>query len=112
MQQRDLASVNDMLDAARDAVALVSSKADIGELEADTTMQWALAYRLIVIGEATRRVSASFCDEYPEIPWLDARDMRNVVVHEYDRIVLAVLWKTVRDDLPPLIEQLERILAE
>jgi uncharacterized protein with HEPN domain len=38
----------------------------------------------------------------PDVPWRDIRDMGNFLRHEYDRVDLAVVWRTVTDDLPPL----------
>jgi uncharacterized protein with HEPN domain len=40
------------------------------------------------------------------------RGIRNVVVHEYFQVGLAVLWKTVKEDLPALVPHLERILSD
>ena len=37
--------------------------------------------------------------------------MRNVVVHEYADAI-ALVWNTVREDLPGLIERLNAILEE
>jgi uncharacterized protein with HEPN domain len=36
--------------------------------------------------------------------------MRNRVIHEYDRVDLAVVWETVRRDLPPLITAIEGVV--
>jgi uncharacterized protein with HEPN domain len=38
--------------------------------------------------------------------------MRNRLVHGYDDVDLDVLWDTIEDDLPPLVKELEAILAE
>jgi uncharacterized protein with HEPN domain len=38
------------------------------------------------------------------------RDMRNVVVHAYFGVNAEVLWDTVRNDLPPLVEPLKAIM--
>ncbi|UCD32764.1 MAG: DUF86 domain-containing protein [Desulfobacterales bacterium] len=38
--------------------------------------------------------------------------MRNRLAHGYDSIDLNVLWDTIEDDLPPLIEALEQILGK
>jgi len=38
--------------------------------------------------------------------------MRNVVVHDYADVDLALVWKTVREDLPGLVERLSAILEE
>ena len=36
--------------------------------------------------------------------------MRNVVIHEYFGVDAEVLWRTVRDDLPPLAAAVAAIL--
>lgn len=37
--------------------------------------------------------------------------MRNQVIHVYDAVDINVVWRTVRDDLPPLLETLADILG-
>jgi len=37
--------------------------------------------------------------------------MRNRLIHAYFDINRDILWKTVIEDLPPLISELERILS-
>ncbi|MEK6767204.1 MAG: HepT-like ribonuclease domain-containing protein [Planctomycetota bacterium] len=36
--------------------------------------------------------------------------MRNVMIHEYDDIDVGIVWETVQNDLPPIINSLEKIL--
>jgi uncharacterized protein with HEPN domain len=45
------------------------------------------------------------------IPWEDMRAMRNIAIHEYFRVNLEIVWATVREDLPPLIEQVKTSIA-
>lgn len=42
----------------------------------------------------------------------DVIAMRNRLVHGYDAIDLSILWNIIRNDLPPLIEQLKALLRE
>ena len=63
------------------------------------------------MGEAAGRVSAAARVEWPEIPWQDIVAMRHRLIHGYFDIDLDIVWNTVRDDLPPLAEQLEKALA-
>lgn len=42
----------------------------------------------------------------------DVIAMRNRLVHGYDTIDLSILWNIIRNDLPPLIEQLKALLGE
>jgi uncharacterized protein with HEPN domain len=37
--------------------------------------------------------------------------VRNVIVHEYFRLDVAILWQTVTQNLPPLIPLLEELLS-
>jgi uncharacterized protein with HEPN domain len=37
--------------------------------------------------------------------------MRNRLIHAYYDINLDILWKTVTEDLPPLIAELEKIVS-
>ena len=36
--------------------------------------------------------------------------MRNRLVHAYFDVDIGLVWRTVQEDLPPLIAQLERIV--
>jgi len=63
-----------------------------------------------VIGEAARRVPATVQATHPGIPWSLMCGMRNVLVHDYDEVDLETLWRTVRDDLPALIEPLQKLV--
>jgi uncharacterized protein with HEPN domain len=36
--------------------------------------------------------------------------MRHRLIHEYDTVDLDILWDTVKYDLPPLLDQLRKIL--
>jgi uncharacterized protein with HEPN domain len=37
-------------------------------------------------------------------------DMRNVVIHEYFGVDPEILWETIRQELSPLIPQLQEML--
>jgi len=63
-----------------------------------------------ILGEAAARIRPETRNRYPQIPWMDIIDMRNRVVHVYFDIDRDEVWDTVTKDLPPLIEQLEKIL--
>ncbi len=72
----------------------------------------AVCLNFAVIGEAAARVPETVTARFPDMPWADMRDMRNVIVHEYFGVDATVLWKTIQSDLPPLIPLLEALLAE
>lgn len=63
-----------------------------------------------IIGEATRNIPQEIRTKYPEIPWRDASDMRNKLVHRYFGINLEVIWQTLNEDLPMLAIALQEII--
>ncbi|MGL6282942.1 MAG: HepT-like ribonuclease domain-containing protein [Microcoleaceae cyanobacterium] len=72
----------------------------------------AVLYDYMIIGEASRHIPEDVQKNYPEIPWLLMRDMRNVVTHEYFKIKLKLIWQGIVVDLPILIKQLENLLEQ
>lgn len=109
-QRRDLDSLRDILASARLALTYVSKHSQ-ATFVADTEACDAVVFRFAVIGEASKRISESFRDAHPELPWREMRNMRNFLVHVYDMIDHNIVWKTTFEDLPPLVLQIERILS-
>jgi uncharacterized protein with HEPN domain len=65
-----------------------------------------------IIGEAARNVPASVRKEYPEIEWRGITGMRDRLIHGYPNIRLRVVWDTVKEKLPPLQAQVQKILDD
>ena len=57
-----------------------------------------------MIGEAAKRLSDSYQDAYPNIPWKDICGFRDKAVHDYAELNAAYVWETILKDLPPLLE--------
>jgi len=74
--------------------------------------QYAVLKAVETIGEAASQVSASTRQTGPAIPWADIIGMRNRLVHTYYAVDLNIVWKTVQEDLPALVAQLEPLLPE
>jgi uncharacterized protein with HEPN domain len=99
-----------MLDTGQQAVLFAANKNRV-DLEDDPMLAFALMKAIEIMGEAASKVSRS-SQEYPkEIPWPEIVGMRNRLIHAYADIGLDILWHTVKSNLPPLIQVLERIVA-
>lgn len=107
----DQVSLNDMLNHAREAVDLLADTSR-DELARDRVMQLALTRLVEIVGEAANRVTANTQQNHPAIPWPEIIGMRNRLIHGYDLVDYDLLWDTVTNDLPPLIGELQRIVAE
>ncbi len=72
----------------------------------------AVIRNFIILGEAAQRIPPDIATKYSSIPWRLIGDMRNFAVHEYWGVEPIVLWKTIKEDLPPLVPHLREILSK
>ena len=100
-----------MLEHAREAIALIDgrARADLGH---HRLLELALVRLVEIIGEAASRVSDDCRMQCPQIPWREVVAMRNRLAHGYAAVDLEILWDTIREDLPPLVGQLESVLGD
>ena len=103
--------LRDILDFAAMAERFVSG-VDYAAFCADDEKTLAVIRTLEVIGEAARHLPASLRQRHPEIPWREIAGARDVLIHGYFGVDLEVVWKTVREDLPPLRQAVALMLAE
>lgn len=103
------ASLADMLIAARRAVKRLGDTSE-SEFSEDTDLQWILFSQLLILGEAANRIDRRDQDELNQVPWSAMVGMRNRLVHGYDSIDWSVVYFTVRDQLPRLVELLESLV--
>lgn len=75
-------------------------------------MQDAIIRQIEIIGEATSRISVVFKSEYPELPWVEMKDMRNKLIHNYFGVNIKHVWNVVDQDIQPLKLQIEKILKD
>jgi len=61
---------------------------------------------LEMIGEAASHVPEETRKLAPDIPWRQVVATRNRLIHGYLGIDNDTLWSVIRDDVPPLLEQL------
>ena len=61
-------------------------------------VQDATLFRLQTIGEAVNQLPEEIKLRYPEIPWRDIIDFRNLLAHRYWRIDLNTIWTILQPD--------------
>jgi uncharacterized protein with HEPN domain len=97
-----------MLDHAREAVEMARGKTR-SDLDTDRKLNLALVRLLEIVGEAANRLTSAERDRYPGIPWVEIVGLRNRLIHGYDSVDFDILWEIVTQDLPPLVQSLEKI---
>ena len=111
MRKDDRIRLRHMLDAAREAVEFARNSCR-KDLDGDRKLTLALVKDVEIIGEAAYQISEDTRRTLPEILWEDIVGMRHRLVHAYFDINLDILWKTVQEDLPPLVRILSEKLGE
>jgi uncharacterized protein with HEPN domain len=89
--------------------------ANTAALERDHKIQDAVIRNIEIIGEAANKIqkqSPEFVGAHPSLPWRQIRGMRNRMIHNYFDVNIDVLWSTVKDDLPKLKQQTDRLLID
>ena len=106
MHVDDASRIRHIREAALEACAL-SKGTTRADLEIDRKLSLALVRLLEVIGEAANGISSSYQRSHPELPWTGMISMRNRLIHGYFDVNLDIVWKTVQDDLPYLLDKLK-----
>jgi uncharacterized protein with HEPN domain len=107
---RDEVILLDVAQACRSIRAFIQGM-DRDAFLADRKTQSATLHQLLILGEATKRLSRELRDEHPEIPWSAMAGMRDVLIHGYDQVDLEEVWKSASVDVPEVREKLQPLLA-
>ena len=86
---------------------------DLKAFHDNPQVQDAVVRNIEIIGEAANRIqrmAPDFVARHPDLPWIEMRGMRNKMIHEYFDVDWDVVWRTVKDDLPPLERQIQSLL--
>jgi uncharacterized protein with HEPN domain len=80
--------------------------------EHDELIQMWIVHHLQIIGEAVGALPSDVRDRAPEIPWRQITGMRNILVHHYFDIDLAIVWTVIERNLPELKQAVATLLAQ
>ena len=111
MNPRDRVRLRHLADALNSAIRFVQGR-ERGDLDADEMLLFALARAVEIAGEAASQVTAETRGQLPDLPWTSMVGMRNRLVHAYFDINRDILWTTVTEAAPPLVERLKSVLAQ
>ncbi len=71
----------------------------------------AVERKLLSISEAAVRLGERAPELCPELPWRNIRGIGNWLRHQYDRVDVETVWRTVVEDLPPLAAGVKKALG-
>ncbi len=107
---RDRTNVGDIIDHI-DKVHeyLPASEAEFLQ---DDMLKDAVLMRLQTIGELMRGLSAEFREQYPDLYWVQATGMRNMIAHEYGKIDFKQVWQGLHESFPDFEKKIRTIGGE
>ena len=103
--------IKDILDAIEKIEEFVASM-DFEEFKNDDKTVSAVVRKLEIIGEATKNIPDEIKQKYPHLPWKEMAKIRDKLIHGYFVVDYEIVWKVIKEELPLLKPQMEKILQE
>jgi len=110
MRKDDLARLRHMIEFAQGALGFAKNRSR-EDLDHDQMLTLALIKAIETVGEAAYKLSPEFRERHPELPWPSIMGMRHKLIHAYFEVNLDMVWHTTVNELLPLIQSLEKIIA-
>src|SRR3954454_9915632 len=105
MKPDDTIRLRHMIEAAETARQFIDGR-QRSDLDNDVMLRFAVVRAVEIIGEAASKVSAETRSATPSVPWIAIAGMRNRLIHAYFDVDNDILWKTVTEEIPDLINLL------
>ena len=77
------------------------------ELGTNEILLDSMLFRLIQVSESARKLSDDFKRAYPSVPWTAVYGLRNRIVHDYGSVDLGIIYSTLKNDIPALLDALK-----
>ncbi len=77
----------------------------------DWVLQDAAISNFEIVGEAVKRVSPALQAAHPEIPWADLAGFRDVLIHQYFRVDLEIVWALIEQRVAALRDDVARLVT-
>ncbi len=111
LSRKAIERVRDMIEAM-DKIAFLVDRFNFDKIAENFFYLDSLIRNLEIIGEASHHIPGSFKKNYPKIPWRQMKDVRNILVHEYYKVDLKIVYNIAKNRLPKLKRILVKILND
>lgn len=111
MQREILKYLFDIQESVNSIFNFLGDNRDFNEYKSNKLLRRGIERELEIIGEATNRILK--LDDKIDIP--NSRrivDLRNWVIHGYDKVDDVIIWGIISKDLPKLKEQIDNLIGK
>ena len=110
MENKETRVVKKMLQYANSICDYCKDIKDAASLSKNTLVAEAVCFDILQIGELAKDGLSDECKASMNIPWPEINGLRNRIVHGYDEINFEIVYETISEDIPFLIQELNRFL--
>lgn len=103
--------IKDILEAINDIESFIGDM-NFEAFSSDKKTRTAVVHEIEIIGEAAKNIPASIRNKYKSLPWQDMAKMRDKISHFYFGVKYEIVWKVVKERLPEIKSEIERILKD
>ncbi|WP_353684853.1 DUF86 domain-containing protein [Thermodesulfovibrio sp. 3907-1M] len=108
MKRKASLYVKDIIDAIEKTQEFIKGM-DFDEFVQDDKTASAVVRKLEIIGEAVKQMPKEVKDRFTQIPWSAMAKTRDKIIHFYHGVDYEIVWKIVKEELPPLKPLLQKI---
>lgn len=108
MKRKSSFYIKDILDAIT-KIEEFTEGMGFEDFVADEKTSSAVIRKIEIIGEAAKQLPHEIRERFKEIPWQSMAKSRDKIIHFYHGIDYEIIWKIIKEDLPPLKHPLTQI---
>ena len=79
---------------------------DIEDLKKDEVLLDSMLFRMIQVSENAKKLSDKYKENNCDVPWRALSGFRNRIVHDYGNVDLDIVYETLTNDIPDILEKL------
>lgn len=87
-------------------IAVHMRNVDIEKLNENEVLLDSMLFRMIQVSENAKKLSDEYKKINCDVPWRALSGFRNRIVHDYGNVDLNIVYETLKNDIPNILEML------